>query len=256
MGSNPVREVKTIDGLSRAYRSHVHDEVSIAYVWKGSTCARVQGEEIPLCGECAVVIPPGVVHACNPVAGSGWNYTLALVDPEACAWAGEALLAAPCRIVPSNEHLRDAFRFLRAGGEGEARRMIELLLDALAQDQGRCLHGDVPRRSRALRRVMEHLRSHLADPLGLDDLCEIAGLSKYHLVRSFKDAYGLTPHAYHLNLRVNEAKARLRQGAELAAAAADAGFCDQSHLTRVFTRCVGMTPAAYQKAVAISSKIP
>jgi AraC-like DNA-binding protein len=75
-------------------------------------------------------------------------------------------------------------------------------------------------------------------------------------VRSFKDAYGLTPHAYHLNLRVNEAKARLRMDGDLATVALDAGFCDQSHFTRVFTRCVGMPPAAYQKATAIPSKTP
>lgn len=254
MGFNSIKEVKTIDGSSRSFRLHVHDELSIAHVWKGSTLARINGVEVPICGECTVVIPPGIAHACTPVAGSGWNYTLALLDPAVCSWASEALFAAPWRIVSSSGPLRSTFRSLRSGGTELHQRMLESLLDVLDTDQGRSVCDGVPARSRALRRVMDHLRSHLTGPLSLDELCVIANLSKYHLVRSFKQAYGLTPHAYHLNLRVNGAKARLREGADLATVAADSGFCDQSHLTRVFTRCVGMTPAVYQKATAIPSK--
>ena len=65
--------------------------------------------------------------------------------------------------------------------------------------------------------------------------------------------YGLTPHAYHLNLRVNEAKARLARGEDLATVAQECGFCDQGHFTRVFARCVGMTPGAYRRLVAGSA---
>ena len=73
-------------------------------------------------------------------------------------------------------------------------------------------------------------------------------------MRAFKAAYGLTPHAYLLNLRVDRARARLRRGQSLAEVALDCGFCDQSHLPRAFSRLVGLTPAAYQKAMAIPSK--
>ena len=62
-------------------------------------------------------------------------------------------------------------------------------------------------------------------------------MSKYHLVRAFRQAYGLTPHAYHLNLRVNDAKARLARGEDLARVARTAGFA-----TRATSR--GSSPAA------------
>jgi AraC-like DNA-binding protein len=98
--------------------------------------------------------------------------------------------------------------------------------------------------------------AHACTPLLLDELCGLAGLSKYHLVRAFKAAFGLTPHAYQMNLRVNMAKARLKAGQELAGVALETGFCDQSHLTRVFCRCVGVTPAVYSGFTAIPSKKP
>lgn len=251
MGPGMLREVKHIADLSRAYRQHVHDEVSIAHVWSGSTLALIDGEEVPISGECVVVIPPGVVHACNPVKESGWEYTLALLDPGACP---AIFFEAPCWILPSTDWLKGTFRALRDGGHGPVEDILEHLAPSMVAPT--TSRSGVPAHPRALRRVMEHLRARWAAPLDLEELCAVAGLSKYHLVRAFKGAYGLTPHAYLLNIRINEAKARLRQGQDLAAVALDVGFCDQSHLTRVFTRCVGLTPAAYQKATAIPSKRP
>lgn len=251
MGSGAIREVKHIADLSRAYRLHVHDELSIAHVWGGSTLAMIDGQEVPVSGECIVVIPPGVAHACNPIVQSDWQYTLALLDPDACSEVSDVFFDAPYRIVFSTDRLRNAFLALREGGDEQAFGILKALRDAMVEGAGAGTR--TPMRSRALRRVMDHLRSNLAAPLSLEDLCAVADLSKYHLVRSFKRAYGLTPHAYHLNLRVNEAKACLRQGQDLSEVALDSGFCDQSHFTRVFSRCVGMTPAAYQKATAIPS---
>lgn len=237
---NAIREVKHIAGLSRPYRKHVHDELSVAHVWDGSSLAWIDGHEVPVAGECVVVIRPGVAHACNPAPGSGWSYTLALLDRDLRG------MEDPYRILPSTARLREVFQGLRAGRS----QGLAILLDALESFEE---DGADPVRSlpaRALRRVMAHLRSHVASPLDLSTLSTVAGLSKYHLVRAFRAAYGLTPHAYHLNLRVNEAKARLARGEDLATVAQDCGFCDQGHFTRVFARCVGMTPGAYRRVVA------
>ena len=249
MEQDAVREVKNLADPRRAFRKHVHDELSVAQVWQGATRAWFDGEEVTVSGDCIVVIPPGVVHACNPMPASGWSYTLALLDPDA-----PGLPAGRCRVLPSTPRLRALFASLREGQSMVASAILEALEEALA---GQVQAGDAPggsARPPALRRAMAHLRAHLDAPLGLETLGAIAGLSKYHLVRAFKRAYGLTPHALHLSLRVNEAKARLRRGQEPADVALGCGFCDQSHLTRVFSRCVGMTPAAYQRAMAIPSK--
>ena len=55
----------------------------------------------------------------------------------------------------------------------------------------------------------------------------------------------MTPHAYQIQLRVRHAKALLRAGRPIASAAAEAGFYDQAHLTRHFTRIVGVPPGRY-----------
>ncbi len=56
---------------------------------------------------------------------------------------------------------------------------------------------------------------------------------------------GISPHAFRLLARLNRARQMLRAGDPIAAVAADAGFADQSHLTRLFRRTCGTTPGVY-----------
>ena len=54
----------------------------------------------------------------------------------------------------------------------------------------------------ALRRVLEHMRTHVADPITLEELAAIARLSVSHFARAFRDSVGLAPHRYLMRLRI------------------------------------------------------
>lgn len=69
-----------------------------------------------------------------------------------------------------------------------------------------------------------------------------------HLIRSFRKAYGLPPHAYLTGRRVARARRLLLAGMRPAAAAVAAGFYDQAHLTRHFGRYVGISPARFARS--------
>ena len=73
-------------------------------------------------------------------------------------------------------------------------------------------------------------------------------MSRFQLTRQFERAYGMPLHAYHVHLRLVEAKQRLRSGALIATVAADLGFADQSHLHRRFKGAFGMTPGEWRNA--------
>jgi AraC-like DNA-binding protein len=92
-------------------------------------------------------------------------------------------------------------------------------------------------------RVGAHLRAHIAQSLSLDELATVAGLSKFYLLRAFRRAYGVTPHAYQRQLRLAHAWQAIANGHPLTRATYDAGFADQSHLTRQFAALFGVTPA-------------
>jgi len=94
--------------------------------------------------------------------------------------------------------------------------------------------------------VRRHLRDHVADPVRLDDLARLAGRSRCHLLRMFQQATGLPPHAYQTQLRVEAAKGLLASGHAISHVAAETGFSDQSHFSRVFRDLTGATPRQYQ----------
>ncbi|MEU8267171.1 AraC family transcriptional regulator [Sphaerisporangium sp. NPDC049002] len=86
--------------------------------------------------------------------------------------------------------------------------------------------------------------------ISASDLAAAAGRSRFAVYRSFQAAYGMAPSDYQRQLRLRTARRLLVQGHSLAEIAAMTGFTDQSHLTRWFARCFGVTPGAYRRAVA------
>jgi AraC-like DNA-binding protein len=107
--------------------------------------------------------------------------------------------------------------------------------------------------------VRERIDDAPAQSHSLTDLAALAGLSRYQTVRGFARLTGLTPHAYVMQRRLDQARSLIRQGWALADAATEAGFADQSHMHRVFVARHGFTPGAYagafRQSPAISSKI-
>jgi len=102
-----------------------------------------------------------------------------------------------------------------------------------------------------LQRVYDYIEEHLDDRLTLADIAAVACLSPYHFSRSFKQAVGVSPHHYVMQRRIDRAKTLMRRTRQpLANIAQEVGFTDQSHLTSVFRRATGMTPARFRAALA------
>jgi AraC-like DNA-binding protein len=96
-------------------------------------------------------------------------------------------------------------------------------------------------------RLADQARQLLAErtELRLDELAQAAGVSAYHLSRTFRRVTGLTLSRYRTRLRLRRAMQRLAAGDhDLAGLAAELGFADQAHLTRALRAETGTTPAA------------
>jgi len=102
---------------------------------------------------------------------------------------------------------------------------------------------------RKLESVDAFMRAHIGDSVALSDMAHVAALSPIHFARQFKKATGHSPHQYLLRLRVEGAKRLLRTGLPIADIAVRCGFSHQEHLTRVFGRLVGVTPALFRRAI-------
>ncbi|MBC3984427.1 helix-turn-helix transcriptional regulator [Streptomyces sp. AC536] len=100
--------------------------------------------------------------------------------------------------------------------------------------------GLTPRR---LAEVVDFIHAHLARRVTLAELAAVAGVSESHFTRAFKASTGDSPHQYVLQRRLEHARRELvRTDRPIAEIAAEAGFADQSHLTRTMRRHDGATP--------------
>jgi AraC-like DNA-binding protein len=119
-----------------------------------------------------------------------------------------------------------------------------------------------PRRVRVrdhpvIRRAKEVLLDRFSDNLSLEEVAREVGRSQYRLAHVFREAVVIGICAYLINVRVNRAHAYLATGLSPALVASLAGFADQSHLGRHFSRLVGGTPSEYARQVcAPSARVP
>lgn len=125
--------------------------------------------------------------------------------------------------------------------------LVMLVAGLLARHANRALPaaGVAP----AIRIARERLDAAPAAPVSLAELAGLSGISRFQLLRGFARELGITPHAYLVQSRARLARALLANGRPIADAAAEAGFADQSHLTRAFVRQFGITPGRFAQAV-------
>lgn len=118
------------------------------------------------------------------------------------------------------------------------------LIGGLSGRQTRLLGGLAPH---ILRRVEDYIEAYLASTIHLNDLALLANMSEFHFHRMFRLVQGCPPHTWITKQRVRRAKQLLGSDTPLVEVAVDCGFSSQSHLTRVFQKQTGRTPAQYRK---------
>jgi AraC-like DNA-binding protein len=101
----------------------------------------------------------------------------------------------------------------------------------------------------AVRRARRLAETDPATELRLPAIAHAAGMSAFHLHRLYRRLWGVTPAQHRLETRLRTAREALLAGASVAAAAATAGFADQSHLTRMFRRFMGVPPQRWRRQV-------
>ena len=105
--------------------------------------------------------------------------------------------------------------------------------------------GKGHRSSAAIRKVAEYIEQNSSERLTLQALAELTNLSLFRFATVFRRETGVSPHRYLCRVRVEHAKALLENGVPLAIVASEAGFFDQSHLSRHFKNLCGVTPGKY-----------
>lgn len=255
----PFIEARSVrDGSKVCYAKHWHETFSIGLIAQGrcNYINRRKAKEVSV--GTVVLMNPGDVHACNPVHGEPWSYKMLYIDvPWLCETQGAASIkGAHCfapfsTIATTQRELYDGLSRLFdiltnptiAHLEKQTASVSFMGLVRRRLGTSRSMQ---PARPPSLTRATDFIRQNCTGSISLNDICEEASLSASHLIRAFKGAHGLTPHAYQLNCRVEFGRSLLRAGHSIAYVAGAAGFSDQAHFQRIFKRFVAATPGQYR----------
>ncbi len=96
-------------------------------------------------------------------------------------------------------------------------------------------------------RAIRHMKEHLAEPLDLDELAQIAAISKFHFVRVFDETTGTTPHHFLSCLRVQRAKELLvKSETTITDVCLEVGYNSPGTFSNTFSELVGLSPQEFR----------
>jgi AraC-like DNA-binding protein len=251
----------------RHYGKHAHATFGIGQVERGAQDSTSGRGQVRAAAGDVITTNPGEVHDGHPVGGRPRRWQMIYAEPEVFSALSDAehdidrTRLELTRPVVSDARcarvVRDLFDALddwlavkcSSGARAESLaceasfvRASTLLLGQAAASVAR------DKRDIAIRRVRERIADDLLAPPTLTEMAVASGLSKYQLLRRFEATYGLPPHRWLLQCRVERARGLIAAGTGIADAAFASGFADQSHLNRHFTQQLGFTPGAWRRA--------
>jgi AraC-like DNA-binding protein len=243
-----------------SFDRHFHLDYHIGLVTQGVQRQRCRGKTVLIGPGCVSLMPPGEIHDGAIDSASGYTLRTFRLSSELLGSVAEELSdtqrepALPGALLEDPElamQLVRLFDAMRAAGDADSLavqsewlRLMNLLLT-----RSRAI---VPlEKSGALSaarwaRVRDYCYAHLSEKITLDALAALCDLGRFQFLRQFKETVGMTPYAWLLRLRLEQACALLSRSPQTVAEVAQGvGFYDQSHFNRAFRQAFGVAPSNY-----------
>lgn len=244
--------------IRKTFVRHTHEAYVIGAIAEGVEVFGHAGGEYRAGPGGLALINPDVPHTGQAGGPEGWRYDV--LYPDRAVVAGIAAETTTIRGTPGFAETvaddavsaRMVARVHRAAEQGQALAADSLLRITVARLL-RLYGGRLPARevstagARTAERARAVLEERMARPPTLEQLAAELDTGPFALLRGYRERYGMPPHAWLTDARVHRARALLDAGTPPAEAAAAVGFTDQPHLTRHFSRMVGVPPGAYQR---------
>lgn len=231
--------------------SHVHDAPLLSLVLQGNATEEVGRQSRELGVQSLLYTPSYEAHAHRFLTPGRWlniQFTpgwLARLGTEA-----RALPTAPRLVHGAAVNWASRLGAELREPDAVSRLAIEGALTLLVAELCRLPGAGEPWRPRWLGIVEEAIDAAIAEPPSVADLAALAGVHASHLLRTFRRHHGTTVSGYARRRRLERARAEIVSSRKtLSMIAADAGFSDQPHFTRLFRAAYGETPGQYARSV-------
>jgi AraC-like DNA-binding protein len=243
-----VAEVFHARFTDHAYPAHTHDTWTLLLVDEGVVTFDLHRQTHGAMPTLVTLLPPNVPHDGRAATPHGFRKRVLYLEAGVldASLVGRAVDAPGLRDAALRDRICRLHEALRSRGEAlQSESRLALVSDRLRQHLADRPQATEVRDTGQADRLRQLLDASVPSGLSLVDAAARLGHSPAYLVRAFTREYGLPPHRYLTGRRVDLARRLLLDGHPPAAVATEAGFYDQSHLTRHFARMLGTTPARY-----------
>lgn len=246
--------------ITQSFPRHSHDEFVIGFIESGALKLNHRGSNQVASQGNFYIVNPDVVHAGHSGDESGWKCTTLYVDrvlfqQTVCEATGRDLTPFFPELILQDKRLVQPFLKLYLSLERmdsllECESQLLNLLATLTTSYADMSQSVRPtgQESQPVKQVREYIEAHYSEKVLLEDLANLANLSKFHLLRTFSLEVGRPPHAYLEQIRIDRAKALLLKGCPISQIAIETGYIDQSHFTNRFKCFMGVTPWQFARS--------
>jgi AraC-like DNA-binding protein len=240
-----------------AFDPHRHDTYVVGMTLQGVQAFRYRGAARRALPGQLFVLHPDETHDGRAGTGDGFRYQSLYIEPRLVQ---EALDGGPLPFVRAavSQDARLADAVVTALDDLET-PIEDLHYDEILFAIARALAANDPSRRhrplaahhlRAVRLARDLLDAGVRDGVSSGELEAASGVSRYALARHFRVCLGTSPYRYLVMRRLDRVRALIAGGMALAEAAAEAGFADQSHMTRAFKKAYGLSPGRWAAMAA------
>jgi AraC-like DNA-binding protein len=240
----------------RPFSPHRHDTYAIGITLAGVQTFHYRGEARHcLPGQCHI-LHPDELHDGASGTDAGFAYRILHIDPSLlqAALGGRPLPFVSNPVVDLTDRqkreLSGAWEMEAAIDDTRRTEIIAAVADILLAASSDAAKPLPQLRLAGLVRARSLIAEHPADRHSIGELERVADLDRWSLARQFRAAFGTSPRRFRTMRQLDQVRRSVRCGASLAEAAYEAGFADQSHMSRQFKRAYGLTPARWAAALA------
>jgi len=267
LGSDSIRFGPSANGIERAevhlaacaFEPHRHDTYAIGITTAGVQTFRYRGSRrVCLPGQLHV-LHPDELHDGSAGTDEGFGYRILYIAPDlvrdALGGAELPFVADPVQEpLPATRRIASLLIDIDEPiNELTSAEIAAAVADSLVSLSGKARHRQARIDFTSVQLVREYLTVHACEPIPASTLERVAGIDRFTIARHFRRAFGTSPDRYRTLRRLAVARAAIEGGRSLARAAAEAGFADQSHMTRQFKRTYGLTPGRWMALTTAAS---
>jgi AraC-like DNA-binding protein len=247
-----VVEVFHAHMTSHVYPMHTHDAWTLLIVDDGMIRYDLDRHEHGAMDRVVTLLPPQVPHNGRAATSAGFGKRVVYLDLSTLP--ASLIAHAVDQPVLSDALLRQRINQLhravgQPGEEFEAENRLAFIAERLRWHLSRHRVPDTPGTNANLADELRGLiDSRFRESVTLRETADALHAHPAHLVRAFSRAFGMSPHQYLTSRRIDLARRLLLDGVPPSQAATEAGFYDQSHLSRHFRHIVGTSPGRYARS--------